>query len=571
MNKWLRLSLVLILVFSVAFAIACGSATEPPDEDIEPDPDTEPDPEPVEPEEPQRVVIAQATDAFSWDPPQDWISAAEWVIQNAYDYLFVRSPDGGDWIPELAKEWEVIDELTFRFYLHEGVKFHDGTELTAEDVKFHYRRVIEGSRDEYIVTDQYDWIDKIVIHDDYTFDVVSKEPNSLFLWQLSQQNTGAGIVSKAYFEEVGIDGVHRSPMGSGPWVLEEHVRDEHILFSRNEDYWQTDKFPNFQELEYRIIPEASTRVAEILTGGVDLIYDVTPQDKDRLDANPDVTTYWNNTARGHMLTTRVGPRSRENYPDPDYPDDPELNRVFATADPRVRDAIEMAIDKYALRDISGGDGEPFRARGPFGPLAESHAAVYGPDANVYDPDGARALLEEGGYGPGEPTLVMHASEAWPYGDIARVIGDMLEQVGFTVDLRILDTTSWRTDIYLPGKSQELNLMALGGQMNPFFSTSQIHTERLGYPEVLPPPPEMDPDYESLSSRINELLDYAWTEVVDEQGRIDAYHEATALAAERNAPFIGLVQMSTLYAWRNRVEYQPRFDIELWGYDFKVVE
>ena len=565
--------LAVILALFVLLSLSCGPAADPD----EPDPDendVDVDPDPIEePEEPQRVVVAQATDVLSWDPPQDWASAAEWITQNAYDYLFIRSYDGSEWIPELAYDWEVIDELTFRFYLEEGVTFHDGTELTAEDVKFHYRRIIEGTRDEYIVVDQYQWIDKFVIHDDYTFDVVSKEPDSLFLYKLAQKNTGAGIVSKAYFEEVGMDGVHRAPMGSGPWILKEHVRDEHVLFERNEDYWQTDKFPNFKEFEFRIIPETSTRVAELITGGVDLIYDIMPEDQARVDADPNVRTQWVATERGHMLMPRTGIRARENYPEPDYPDDPALNRTFTTEDPRVREAIELALDKYALRDMFGGVGEAFRVRGPFGPLPESPPGVFGPEACLYDPERAQEILEEAGYEFGEPYLHFIASELYPHGDMARVIGDMLEAVGFDVDLAIFDASTWRTDYILPGKTQELNLQALGGNMNPYFATSEQHTRRIfpDRPITIGPDPAIDPDYEEQSQRINELLNFAWTEVVDEQARLDAYHEAVLLAGERNAPFIGIFQLSTLYGMSDRIHYQPRFDIELWGYDFEVVK
>ncbi len=566
MRRWFSIVLVLVLVVSLGTLIACAPDTEPPPDENDVD---DPDPDPVDPDEPQRVVIGQESDVRSWDPPQDWISAAEWITQNAYDYLFIRSAEGGEWIPELAYDWEVIDDLTFRFYLEEGVEFHDGTELTAEDVKFHYRRIIEGTRDEYIVTDQYDWIDEIIIHDDYTFDVVAVEPNSLFLWQLAQKNTGAGIVSKDYFEEVGLDGVHREPMGTGPWTLKEWVRDEHVLMERNENYWQEDKFPNYEELEYRVIPEASTRVAELLTGGVDIITEVMPEDKDRIDENTGTGTEWVDSERGHMLSVRTGVRSYEDYPEPDFAGDPDVDRTFATEDPRVRKAIEHAIDKYALQTLTGGTGEAYRARGPFKPLPEAQDALYGPDANVYDPEKAEEILRDAGYEPGEPTLVMHSSESWPHGDMSRVIADMLEQVGFDVDLNVMDHSTWQSDVYLPGRTQELNLLSLGGQMNPYFSTNQIHYDNV---HSLPPDPELDPDFEEQTEEINELLEYAWTEVVDDEARIEAYHEATKIAAtERYANFIGLFQTSVLYGISDRVNVEPRHDLELWGYDIEVVE
>ena len=168
---------------------------------------------------------------------------------------------------------------------------------------------------------------------------------------------------------------------------------------------------------------------------------------------------------------------------------------------------------------------------------------------------------------------MHAAEAWPLGDMARVIADMLEQVGFTVDLRILDVTTWRTDIYLPGKGQEINLMELGGQMNPFFATRQFHSRHAGFdhPTTLGPDRDLDPDWDAQTARIDELLDFAWTEVLDDEARIAAYHEACTIAAEVRALYFGLLQKSTLYAISDRIEYEPRFDIDIWGYDMKLVK
>jgi len=143
--------LAVILALFVLLSFSCAPAVDPdePDPD-ENDVDVEPDPDPVEePGEPQRVVVAQAQGVGSWDPPQDWLTAPEWLIQNAYDSIMVRSGDGSEFLPELAREWEHIDDYTFRLYLQEGVRFHDGTELTAEDVKFHWELTVVVNLDSY--------------------------------------------------------------------------------------------------------------------------------------------------------------------------------------------------------------------------------------------------------------------------------------------------------------------------------------------------------------------------------------------------------------------------------------
>ena len=558
----------ILALFVLLSLLSCAPAVDPdePDPD-ENDVDVEPEPDPVEePEERQRVVVAVDLDVVSWDPPQDWLTIPESITENAYDYLYLRNHEGSDWVPELAHSWEWIDNQTVRFYLNEGVKFHDGTELTAEDVRYHYRRIIDGTREEYILRGQYEWIDDIIVHDDYTFDVVAHEPDGLMLWKLTQQNNGAGIVSKAYVEEVGIEGVHREPMGTGPWVLREHIRDEHVLFDRNEDYWQTDRFPNFEEFEFRVIPEASTRIAELMTGGIDVAYRVLPQDEDRLKDASGVDAVWVAGGTGYFLGCRPGPLSTENYPEPDFAGDPELDREFTTRDPRIREAIERAIDKYALRDIAGGHGEAFRARA-FQPLPEGDPDLFGPSACLYDPERAKELIAEAGYEPGEATLVFNASTNWPIGDLARVITGMLEDVGFDVDLRLMDLTTHRNLVSGPRKFQELSLGTNGGNLNPHFAhASYLSTRHLRAHWVQP----TDAEWQADQERIDELYRIGES-TTDEQERIEAFRELSNIAAEQRTPWISLFQESNLYGISDRIEWNMRADEEIMGYDFKVVQ
>ncbi len=543
-KHWRTRSLgILALLVVLAVLAGCSPFARPTDPD-----------EPAVPDTPRRVVIGQGTDVKSFDPPADWTSLAEWITQNAYDYLFYRSADQGEWIPELAYDWERRDELTYRFWIHEGVRFHDGSELTAEDIKYTYRRIIEGPTEMFIVSDQYQWIDRIEIIDDYTFDVISKEPDSLFIFKLSQGNTGAGIVNKEHTEAVGHDGLHREPMGTGPWLLKEWVRDEHVLFERNEDYWQTDRFPTYDELEYRIIPEASTRVAELITGGIHLAHGVMAPDESRINEASGVSAIWSESAQGFMLYPRQGVH-------PNHVGDPRLDREFTTRDPRIREAIELAIDKYALRDIEGGTGEAFRAR-LFRPLEEANPALFGPDACLYDPDRARELIGEAGYQPGEPYLFFDAREEWPFGDVGRTVVDMLEEVGFNVEARFQAESLWRSEVYHPAKNQELYLVDLGGHFNPFFGTYGFQSHIMENVEYT--------GQGSAPAGLDDLLKTAWTEVEDDTRRIQAYHEASQIIADERIN-IGLYQRSLLWGISDRIEWTPRGDVEIWGYDITLLD
>ncbi len=530
MHHWKHLlGIASFLILTLALA-SCGPAAQP----------TEPA------DEPFRVVASLPSAQISWDPPQDWTGMGEMIIQNAYDYLFLRSGDGAEWVPELAYKWERQDDLTKRFWIEEGVKFHDGTELTTRDIKHLYRRIVEGPRELYIVTAQYDWIDEIIIIDDYTFDVKSKEPHSLLMWQFAQTNNGAGIVSADYFEEVGPEGVHREPMGSGPWRLKEWSRDEFVLFEANDDYWRGR--PSFDEFEFRLIPEASTRVAEMLVGNIDIAFDIMAEDEGRLADADGVEPVRVLSAQAWQLYPRIAPH-------PDHLGEPDFDREFTTSDPRIREAIEFAIDKYQLIELEGGFGEPLRTR-LARPLAYAHPDLYGDKANLYDPDRARELIAEAGYGPGEAQLVFDSMEPRPAGDIARVITDMLEDVGFSVDLRLQDESTFRSEIYHPRKTQELMLWQLGGSLNPFFGTSIFTSSRL------------ETDYggiDSGSEALDSLIHIAWTEVHDVDRRTDAYHSAMQIIAEERY-VIGLFQRSSLWGVSDRIEWTPRFDNDVYGWD-----
>ncbi len=547
--------LILLLVMVLAFAVGCRSVadtpedpTDPVEEPADPDDDDAND-EPADPPRLGRVIIAQDTGVGSWDPPVDWSSPGEWIIDNAYDRLLDATGDASDLEPLLAHSWEPIDEVTTRFYLREGVRFHDGTEFTAEDVKYHFERVRDGTREQYIQQPVFQFFDDIVIHDPYTFDFVTPNPDTLLYNRLHM--TGSGIVSKAYVEAVGTDEVHRNPMGTGPFKLMDWARDEFVLFEANDDYWGGRS--EYDELMFRIIPEASTRVAELLTGGVHLVHQVPPADWDRVRNADGVNLVESPTGLAFLLIPRLAPN-------PAYEGDAELDRDFLTEDVRIREAIELAIDKQALIEVAGGVGEPIRHR-TFYPLPEANPDLYGAQANLHDPDRARAILEEAGYGPGEARLVFHARSVFPQEDLARVITDMLEQVGFEVELRILDASSFATDIYEPRRTQELALNVLGGGFSPRWGAELYRSDWLV--NVVGPPREQE-----LSERVDELLEIAFSETLDNDRRLAAYHEVASIVAEQRWN-IGLYHAFKMWGISDDIQFTPRVDEMIRGQDIQL--
>lgn len=492
---------------------------------------------------PFRVVVAQAEDVASWDPPQDWNTAPHWIMSNAYDCLLFRTRSGDNFMPKLAERWERINDLTMRFHLRRNVKFHDGSDFTAEDVRYHYMRIRDGSREQYIVQPQYQFFSDIVIRDRFTIDVVTPGADTLLLDKMSQ--TACWIVSRNYVERVTPGGVHRRPMGTGPFKLKEAVRGEYIQFEANSDYWGGR--PEVSEFVFRIVPEPSTRVAELMTGGVDLTYGLVAQDEARIRSRQNLRAFWAANDRGWMLFPRVKTNER-------YKGDRNLDRKFTTEDPRVRRAIELAIDKIALRNIVASRGEAYRAR-LFQPLPEANPALWGDRANLYDWPAASQLLREAGFAPGQAKLTFHAAEAWPSGDIARAIAQMLRRAGFNVDLKIMDLANFNTEIYFPRKNQELILLNLGGNFNPFFGTFSFHTRTALSPS----------GYGGGRVDIDRLIECGWQDVRNDQRRIGCYHRAQELIADERY-VIGLFQTFNLWGANNRLQYAPRVDNYIFGTD-----
>src|SRR5690606_28231170 len=137
------------------------------------------------------------------------------------------------------------------------------------------------------------------------------------------------IIPKQYIEEVGMDEFIKNPIGSGPYKYVEWVRDDRVVMEPYEDYFNGT--PKWKKVTVRAIPESSTRVGELLTGGVDLITDVPPNEWSRLDSEGSVELIKGETTRVNLLMVRTTEGS-------------------VTADPKVREAIDLAIDEQAIVD-----------------------------------------------------------------------------------------------------------------------------------------------------------------------------------------------------------------------------
>lgn len=482
--------------------------------------------------EPNRVVVALPELVSSFDYPYDWAIVATWVQSNISDCLIWRDRESGEFVPWLAESVENVDPTTWRLTLRTGINFTNGEPFDAAAAKFTIDRILADP--EALVYGQWTFIEEVKVVDDATIEIVTAAEEPAFMSRMA--GTGCQVVPPAYYQEVGNEGFSQEPIGLGPFTLGEFAKDDQVTLEANPDYWRG--APAIDEVVFRAIPEASTRVAELLQGGVDVVSSVPVQDQERVAAEENLTLKNFLTPQVMILSLRTGPS--ETMPD------------FAgvTTDPKVRQAIELAIDRQALVDLVGG-GVPTLTR-VTPPTPCSDPELYG-QVGEYDPERAAALLEEAGY-DGEP-LTFHASLAFPLEkEVAETIAAMLEGVGLNIELQVMDTSAFREQIYVPYKNEELYLDALG---NSFFdpwitmlSERSDRRERSGWSGA-----EAD--------RVDELVRASAVNMNGDE-RCQQYIELqNMLRAANGGPFIYLYQMEETMGLNERVLFEPSPDGFLW--------
>ncbi len=464
------------------------------------------------------LIIAQSADITTLDPQDSLSTSGERIFRNMYNRLFARNQDM-EIVPELVEDFENIDDETWHFKLIEGVTFHNGEELTAEDVKFSLERVMtEKSLKEYPYFTQ---IKEVNVLGDYEVEIITDGPMPTLQHVLAK--SGADIMPKDYVEEVGMEGFAKEPIGSGPYKFVNWDVDSQVELEKYTDYYGEEAV--WDTVTIRAISESSTRVSEFLTGGVDLITDVTPNEWDRVDENEGTSLVEGETTRVILLMNR-------------------MTEGYATADERVREAIDLAIDKQAIVDsVLGGSGVPVRSRVPEG-VEGYEPSLY--DTSVYDPERAKELLKEAGYEDGLEITFTSSNGRYPLdGQVAELIAVMLEQVGITVNLELLESGTF-IDKYSNNENEELIMIGLAdGLLDASYSLVHYTIDRAAG----------QTDYHN--EEIDELFKEA-SRNLDRESRNEQFQEIQKTIAEER-PHTFLYQDKVHYGVSNAIEFQPRLD------------
>lgn len=369
------------------------------------------------------LVVAQGADAVSLDPHATNDQPSSRVSKQIYNSL-VHSTEEMEIVPSLAKSWEPIDDLTWEFKLEEGVKFHNGEELKASDVKFTLERMMGSPTVAHILGP----VAEIKAIDDYTVHIVTEEPFAPILAHLS--HTACSILNEKAVTEAGED-YGQEPVGTGPFKLTDWLSGDRITLEKNDDYFQG--APKIAKVIFRNIPEGTNRTIGLETGEIDLAYDIEPVDKKIVTENK-------------YLELVEAPAFSSQYLG--------FNTLKAPFDDiNVRHAINYAVNVQEIVDVVlEGAGEVATS-----PLVKG---IWGANTELkgyeYDVEKAKQLLKDAGFENGFKTTLWTNDNPTRV-RIAEMVQAQLTEVGITADMEIVewgkyleDTENGRHDMFILG-------------------------------------------------------------------------------------------------------------------------
>lgn len=325
--------------------------------------------------------------------------------------MLVTTDEKGEYVPELATEWEFVDDTTLHLKLREGVTFHNGNPFTAEDVAFTLKTAAESSFSNAL----FGCIDyeNIEIEDDYNLTVKLKYAYAPLMEVLSSYR--AGMLDKETYESVGADAYGRQPIGTGPMKLSDWVSGDRIVFAANDNYWG-EKLP-YETCTMRVIVEASSRTIELETGGVDIAVDIPFSDWSRVEGTDGITLVSGQT---DVLASLVFNNSLELF-----------------QDIRIRQALAYGLDLNALVQTcwegTADVADSFYAKSLLGYKKE------GP--MEYNVDKAKELLAEAGY-PDGLSFKYTTYQTTLNQTFAEVLQSMWSKIGVNIEIDIVDLATY---------------------------------------------------------------------------------------------------------------------------------
>ncbi len=374
----------------------------------------------------QDITVGAANVSSYLDPGRDHSNVGSQFYYNAFDTLIDKNHDtlDAEWVPGLATEWALVEPTVMEFKLREGVKFHNGEDMTADDVVFSLNRMYQATFAPYVVRskDRLSNFAEAIKVDDYTVRVrVEREEP---LWETLMNLQQVMILPEEYTkglsgdpkaaEDGDYEAFSLSPVGTGPYAITEFTPGEKVVYTRFDDFWG-DKAPLNSATVIRI-PETASRITALKTGEADIVTNIAPDQLALINADKALKTEGSATALFHVMIMNV------NHPN--------------LTDPKIRQAMSYAIDRDLLNEALWLGKAVVPSTHTMAEMGELHQ----PDLVTfeYNPELAKQLLAESDYNGEE--IIFDAFPVYYTNGVlaAQAIMEMWAEVGINGKLNVTD-------------------------------------------------------------------------------------------------------------------------------------
>ena len=356
------------------------------------------------------VGIAQDLDD-SLDPHKTVKAGTREVMFNVFEGLMKPTPNG-DLTPAIAESYEVSeDRMTYTFHLREGVQFHNGKTVTAEDVVYSIQRCAAATETGIVQVEAFSVIQDIKTPDDKTVAITISEPSNEFISYMT-----TAILPADY------DKQDTAPVGTGPFKFVSRTAQDSVVLEKFDGYWGTPA--QLDKVTLKIIENADSLMMSLQSGAIDLCAHLTSTQVAQLGENFDVAEGTMNLVQALYLNNAEKPFD----------------------DVRVRQALCYAVDKQEIIDLAfDGYGSPIGSSmyPAFGKYFDDSLTNY----YTKDVEKAKALLAEAGYPGGFDMTITVPSNYKPHMDTAEVLVQQLAQIGVNAAIEPIEWESWVSDVY----------------------------------------------------------------------------------------------------------------------------
>src|SRR6266481_8548771 len=375
----------------------------------------------------QNLVVQAATEPPGLDLTATPASATAGIVFYNVQEALVKVDRHGKLVPWLAEKWHTSDNKNYTFFLKKGVRFHNGREMKAADVKFVFDRAMNPET-KHPAVKQYEVIADMIVKDDYTLTFALKTTNANFLLTMARQGS-------VIYPREAVDTLKSEPIGTGPFKLAEWVRGDRIVLVKNPDY-HVKGLPKLDRVTFRFIPDPNAALAALKAGDIDAaMFGLGPEHVPELQKDPRFQVIIGETTNDVIMSMN---NSRKPY-----------------SDVRVRRAITHGINKpevvkgamFGLGSVLGTNVDPLN---PY--FVDMSGAM------PHDAAKAKKLLADAGYPNGFETVLKVAPQYYYTVRTGEVLAAQLQKIGVKIKIEQIEWGQWLSRVW---KDADYDLTIIG--------------------------------------------------------------------------------------------------------------